>query len=153
MLYEGFHTDTSFTVGLEVDSQTQKFLKVGEETLKGAISQVKPGARIFDISKAIEEKVRASGFTPIRDLVGHGIGKALHELPQIPCFISGARDESPTIPEGATLAIEVMYTIGSYEVKVAEDGWTIAMRDGKISALFEETVAATAGGPLVLTEG
>jgi methionyl aminopeptidase len=153
MLYEGFHTDTSFTVGLEVDPQTSKFLEIGEAALKEAIKNVKPGSRIFDISKAIEDVVKKAGFAPIRDLVGHGIGRALHEFPQIPCFTSGKREESPQIPQGATLAIEVMYALGSHEVEVAQDSWTIAMRDAKISALFEETVAATAGGPLVLTEG
>ena len=153
MLYEGFHTDTSFTVGLEVDPQTQKFLEVGKETLKKAISKLTLGARIFDISKAIEDGIKQAGLTPIRDLVGHGIGKALHESPQIPCFTSGKREQSPEVPEGAALAIEVMYAQGSYQVEIAKDGWTIAMRDGKISALFEETVAALAGGPLVLTQG
>ena len=153
MKHGGYHTDTSFTVGLNVDPETEKFLAVGEKTLKEAISKVKPKAKIFDISKAIEDEVLKAGLTPIRDLVGHGIGKKLHEPPQIPCFTFKKREESPEIPEGATLAIEVMYAQGSHRVEIAKDGWTIAMRDGKISALFEETVVATAGGPLILTEG
>jgi methionyl aminopeptidase len=153
MEYGGWHTDTSFTLGLNIDSETERFLEVGKRALKKAIDKVRPKGRIFDISKAIEAEVKASTYTPIRDLVGHGIGRALHEFPQIPCFTSGLRQESPEIPEGATLAIEVMYAQGSYQVELARDGWTIAMRDGKISALFEETVAATSGGPLVLTEG
>ena len=153
MLYQGFHTDTSFTVGLEADPETEKFLEAGKSALKEAIAKVKPGAKIYDISKAIEDGITQAGLTPIRDLVGHGIGKALHELPQIPCFVSDGRQRSLEIPEGATLAIEVMYAQGSSQVEIVKDGWTIAMRDGKISALFEETVAATAGGPLVLTEG
>src|SRR3972149_9605768 len=153
MKYGGYHTDTSFTVGLNLNPETEKFLAVGEKTLKEAISKVKPKARIFDISKAIEDEVLKAGLTPIRDLVGNGIGKKLHEPPQIPCFTFKKREESPEIPEGATLAIEVMYAQGSHRVEIAKDGWTIAMRDGKISALFEETVVATAGGPLILTEG
>jgi len=153
MLYQGFHTDTSFTVGLSVDGDTEKFLQAGKKALKEAIAKVRPGSRIFDISEAIEEEIKQAGFTPIRDLVGHGIGRVLHEFPQIPCFVSGGREDSPEIPENATLAIEVMYAKGSHQIELGKDGWTIAMRDGKISALFEETVSATSGGPLVLTEG
>jgi methionyl aminopeptidase len=153
MQFKGFHTDTSFSVGLEVEEGIKKFLEVGKATLGKAIAQVKPGARIFDISKAIEDGIRQAGYTPIKDLVGHGIGKSLHQGPQIPCFVSGSREESPEIPEGATLAVEVMYALGSHNIKVEKDGWTISMADGKISALFEETVVALASGPLVLTEG
>jgi len=153
MEYRGFHTDTSFTVGLGVDAKTQEFLDVGKKALNRAVAQVKPGKRIYDISEAIEGTISEAGYSPIRDLVGHGIGSHLHEYPQIPCFTAGGRQETDEIPEMATLAVEIMYAQGSYQVKIAEDGWTISMRDDKISALFEETVAALASGPLVLTEG
>ncbi|KKU12319.1 MAG: Methionine aminopeptidase [Candidatus Woesebacteria bacterium GW2011_GWA1_45_8] len=153
MQYEGFHTDTSFTLGLETDSSMNKFLQVGKNALRQAIDQIRAGKRIYDISFAIERTIKGAGLTPVRDLVGHGIGRHLHESPQIPCFTTGARGQTEEIPEGATLAVEVMYAQGSHKVEVAPDGWTIAMRDGKISALFEETVAALASGPLVLTEG
>lgn len=153
MYYKGFHTDTSFTVGLGVDAKTQEFLDIGKKALREAIAQVKPGKRIYDISEAIEKTIEEAGYSPIRDLVGHGIGRELHEYPQIPCFTTGRKQETDEIPERATLAVEVMYAIGSYQVKIAQDGWTISMRDDKISALFEETVAALASGPLVLTEG
>lgn len=149
--YKGFHTDTSFSVGLDVDAATGKFLATGEEALKRAIDNARVGNYIFDISKAIEDTLKASGYRSIRALVGHGVGKLLHEGPQIPCFTNGKKEESPRILPGMTLAIEVMYTQGSGEVKRGSDRWTISMRDGKMAALYEETVAVTSHGPLVLT--
>lgn len=148
---KGFHTDTSFTVGLEVDPKTELFLQAGERALKKAISCVKEGNRIYDISKAIEDEIEQAGFTPIQALVGHGVGRALHEEPQIPCFTYGKRENSLEIKEGMVLAIEVMYALGSPEIEIGKDGWTILMRDGKISALYEETIAVTPNGPRVLT--
>ncbi|OGM11587.1 type I methionyl aminopeptidase [Candidatus Woesebacteria bacterium RBG_16_34_12] len=151
MFYQGFHTDTSFTEGVEVDAKTQQFIELGRIVLDRAITQAVVGNRIYDISKAIQESIEEKGFTPIRALVGHGIGRKLHEDPQIPCYINGTREDSPIIPNNATLAIEVMYTQGKPEVAVLDDGWTVSVRDGKISALFEETIAVTKNGPLVLT--
>ena len=151
MFYEGFHTDTSFSLGLNVTDELDKFLKTGREALRAAIDQVRPGKRIYDISNAIEVVVARNSFSPIKALVGHGIGRSLHEEPQIPCFADGTRQDTPEISEGAVLAIEVMYCQGSEEVVTGEDGWTIETADGKIAALFEETVAATKKGPLVLT--
>lgn len=149
--YKGFHTDTSFTVGLGLDKATSKFLKAGRDSLKRAIDAAKAGNYIFDISKAIEDTLDSCDYRPVRALVGHGVGELLHEGPQIPCFTDGTRKESPQIIPGMALAIEVMYTKGSGEVKLAKDGWTISMRDAKIAALYEETVAITKHGPLVLT--
>jgi len=150
LFYQGFHTDTSFSLGLAAES-ARKFLACGEEALKKAIKAARAGNYIFDISRAIEETLLAGGYRPVRALVGHGVGRHLHEGPQIPCFTNGRREESPRIVPGMVLAIEVMSTQGSDEVEVGGDGWTISMRDGKISALFEETVAVTSHGPLVLT--
>ncbi len=152
LYYKGFHTDTSFTVGIEVDKKKQKFLSVGKETLNLAINQAQVGNRIFDISKVIEDNLNKGGLTPIRVLVGHGIGRELHESPQIPCFTSGMRKESIKIPEGAVLAIEVIYCRGKADVKLAKDGWTIKTKDGKISGLFEDTIVVSKNGPKVLTE-
>ena len=152
MYYKGFHTDTSFSVAINPDSETERFLAVGEKALINAINQVNLGKRIYDLSEVIEVTVTKSKYSPIKALVGHGIGKNLHEEPQIPCFTQGSRETTPIIKDGMALAIEVMYAKGSDEVEVEEDGWTIAMRDGKISALFEETVACTAEGPFVLTQ-
>lgn len=152
LFYKGFHTDTSFTVGVDGDSKTKKFLEVGKEALKKAISKTHAGNRIFDISKIIQDTLEAKAFSPIRVLVGHGVGKDLHEPPQIPCFVTGEKEESPEIPKGAVLAIEVMYAEGKPDVAVGGDGWTIETKDGKMAGLFEETVAVTGNGPLVLTE-
>jgi methionyl aminopeptidase len=151
LYFKGFHTDCSFSKGVDVSPQTEKFLDAGREALKKAIEKASAGNRIYDISEAIEKTITSYGFTPIRALVGHGVGRNLHEDPQIPCFVPGDRLESMEIPEGATLAIEVMYTQGGSDLVQEEDGWTIATQDGKISALFEETVAVVSGRPKVLT--
>ena len=151
MIYKGFHTDTSFTVGLEVSKEINKFLDTGKIALKKAIQEAKMGKKIFDISEAIESTLKQAGYFPIRALVGHGVGKDLHEEPQIPCFTSGKASSSPEIPEGAVLAIEVMYAMGSGDVKLDGDGWTISTSDGTISGLFEETVAVTKNGSIIIT--
>lgn len=148
---QGFHTDTSFSVGIELDAETEDFLQVGRQALKKAIEVCRTGKRIYDISEAIQTTVEAAGFSPIRALVGHGIGRTLHQEPQIPCFVSGKKKDSLKLETGLVLAIEVMYAQGKPEVFLGKDGWTISMRDGKIAALFEETVAVTKHGPLVLT--
>lgn len=151
IFFKGFHTDTSVSVGLDLTPENQKFLETGEKALKEAISQVKVGNHVFDISKAIQDVVRSGGYSPIRALVGHGVGRELHEEPQIPCFLPGRVEDSPKLTPGMVLAIEVMYAMGAPEVVYDEDGWTISTADGKISALFEDTVAVTKEGPKVLT--
>lgn len=151
LYYEGFHTDTSFSLALDGSKEVKKFLQVGHEALNNAIKKARVKGRIYDISEAIEIKITEAGYTPIRALVGHGVGKNLHEEPAIPCFTSGRREDSPEIVPGMVLAIEVMYTQGSPEIVRESDGWTISTRDGKISALLEETVAVTPHGPIVLT--
>src|SRR3989304_2115452 len=151
LFYKGFHTDTSFSVGLGVDETAKKFLKTGKGALEKAIDEAKAGNRVYDISQAIEDTIKAEGYSPIKALVGHGVGRELHEGPQIPCFTLGKRQESPEIAPGMVLAIEVMYAQGSPEVEIASDGWTISMRDGKIAALYEETVAINSHGHFVLT--
>lgn len=149
--YKGFHSDTSISVGINLSPENKKFLGVGKIALEKAISKTRAGNHIFDISKAIEDTIEGAGYTTIKALVGHGVGKELHEEPQIPCFVPGKIEDSPEIKIGMVLAVEVMYAMGSDKVEVDADGWTIVMRDGKISALFEETVAVTAKGPKVLT--
>lgn len=149
--YKGFHTDTSVTVAINPTDEIKKFLSVGRSALEKAISKVREGNFIFNISEAIEKTIEEGGYTTIKALVGHGVGRELHEDPQIPCFVPGKIDESPKIKKGMVLAVEVMYAQGSDKVAIAEDGWTIVMRDGKISALFEETVAVTQKGPKILT--
>jgi methionyl aminopeptidase len=151
LYYKGFHTDTSVTVGINVSPEVKKFLNIGKNALEAAIKAAKVDNYVFDISKAIESTIEGGGYTTIKALVGHGVGRELHEDPQIPCFVPGRIEDSPRIEAGMVLAIEVMYALGSDKIEVLEDGWTISTRDGKISALFEETVAVTVTGPKVLT--
>ncbi|OGM13893.1 type I methionyl aminopeptidase [Candidatus Woesebacteria bacterium RIFCSPLOWO2_01_FULL_39_23] len=151
LFYKGFHTDTSFTVGLGVSAEMEKFLETGKKALSMAISATKAGGRIYDISQAIETTLVSQGYHAVSALIGHGVGRELHEEPQIPGFTQGERGDSPIIPIGATLAIEVIYTMGSPNIMVGRDGWTIYMRDGKISALYEDTVAVTKEGTILLT--
>jgi len=153
MYYKGFHTDTSFTKALGEESQEiEIFLETGKEALRQAISRALPSNYIYDISLAIESTLRKRKFSPVKALVGHGIGKKLHEDPQIPCFAEGKREKTKHIKPGLTIAIEVIYTMGNGEVKLLDDGWTIVTQDGKIAGLFEETIAVTEGGPITLTE-
>jgi methionyl aminopeptidase len=149
--YKGFHTDTSISVGINPSPENKRFLYIGQETLNKALKAVKPGGYIYDISEVIEENIENAGYSTIKALVGHGVGRDLHEDPQIPCFLPGPVDESPKILPGMVLAIEVMYAAGGDKVEMLEDGWTIAMRDGKMSGLFEESIAVTEKGTIVLT--
>jgi methionyl aminopeptidase len=146
VFYKGFHTDTSITVGIDLSPENQKFVNVGAEALAKALKVVKEGNHIFEISEVIEDIVEAAGYS-----AGHGVGRDLHEDPQIPCFVPGRIKDSPVIKKGMVLAVEVMYAMGSDKVEVLEDGWTIAMRDGKISGLFEDSIAVTEKGSQVLT--
>jgi methionyl aminopeptidase len=151
LYFNGFHTDTSFSKGVDLNSQAKKFFAVGEVALKKSIQEARQGKRIYDISLAMEKTIKSQGYSPVRALVGHGVGRNLHEEPAIPCFTAGKREDTPEIKDGMALAIEVMYCLGSENLVLESDGWTIATADGKISALFEETVAVTPDGPLVLT--
>lgn len=151
LYYKGFHTDTSFSKGLTSDAKMASFLQAGRSALKAGISQVQAGKRIYDISAAIEASFTKSNLTPIEALVGHGIGRALHEDPYVPCVASGRPEDSPKLVPGLVLAIEVMYKAGEDGIETSSDGWTIATKDGKISGLFEETVALTSDGSIVLT--
>lgn len=150
LFYKGFHTDTSFSVLLGEDKEKQRFLEIGRSSLNNAIKNAKAGKRLRDISEGIESTLLTNGCYPIEALVGHGIGRELHEDPMIPGY-TGYAGENFELKEGVVLAIEVMYTMGSGEVKTDADGWTIRTKDGKISALFEETVAVGKDGPFVLT--
>lgn len=151
VFYEGFHTDTSLSVGINPKPALNKFIDAGKTALKEAIKVAQEGNYLYQISEAIEKAIESRGYTTIKALVGHGVGKHLHEDPQIPCFVPGRIEDGPRIKRGMTLAVEVMYAQGSDKVEILEDGWTIAMRDGKMSGLFEETVAVTETGTRVLT--
>ncbi len=148
--YQGYFGDSAITLPVgKVDATKQKLLEVTRRSLELAIEKVQIGNRISDISEAIQSYVENSGFAIVRQFVGHGIGKALHEGPEIPNFVQD--ESSPRIVEGLVLAIEPMVNAGTYKVKVLKDGWTVITADKKPSAHFEHSVAATANGPLVLS--
>ncbi|HEX7456297.1 MAG TPA: type I methionyl aminopeptidase [Candidatus Nanoarchaeia archaeon] len=149
--YKGFHSDMAqtFPVG-QVSEEREKFLKVGNLALKGAIKQVKVGGRIGDVSDAIQTVVEGAGYSVVRELVGHGVGRELHEDPLVPGV--GKKGAGEEIKEGVVLAIEVIYNQGPPSIQLLPDGWTISTKDGSYSGLFERTLAATKKGPLVLTQ-
>lgn len=158
LFYKGWHSDTSTTVRAGEREGTNPreidhFLEIGRKGLKKAISEARIGKRVTDISRAMQETVEAAGYQAVRALTGHGIGRELHESPYIPCFVMENEQFSPKLEEGMVIAIEIMYNAGTWDVAyVNDDGWTIATADGKISGLFEETVAITKSGPQVLTK-
>jgi methionyl aminopeptidase len=146
----GFFGDSAVTVPVgNVSEEASTLLRVTQESLEKGIAQVKLGGRVSDIGHAIQLHVEAHGFSVVREFVGHGIGAALHEEPQIANY--GEPGRGPRLAEGMTLAIEPMVNIGRPAVKVLADGWTAVTKDGSLSAHFEHTVAVTKTGPLVLT--
>jgi methionyl aminopeptidase len=138
----------TFTVG-EVDERTQRLLDTCQDALWAGIGQARPGNRVGDISHAVQVVVEAAGFSVVRSLVGHGVGRHYHEDPHVPNF--GLPGRGPRLAEGMTIAIEPMITAGASDVILHEDGWTISSVDGSLSAHFEHTVAVTGDGPRVLT--
>jgi len=146
----GFYGDAAVTVPVgRVSDGAATLLRVTREALEKGIEQARIGGRISDIGHAIQRHVEAHGFSVVREFVGHGIGAALHEEPQIANY--GEPGRGPRLAEGMTLAIEPMVNVGRPGVKVLADGWTAVTRDGSLSAHFEHTVAVTKDGPLVLT--
>lgn len=150
VVVEGFYSDAAVTYAIgKPSARTQKLLRVTEAALEAAIVAAVPGGRLFDISAAVQDMCEAEGFGVVREFVGHGIGKQMHEDPQLPNF--GTRGKGPRLKVGMVLAIEPMINAGGPEVKVLKDGWTAVTVDGSYSAHFEHTVAITKDGPLVLT--
>lgn len=158
VIYKGWHTDCAWSVlvgdsvdqsfSLSEDQEEQRrFLKVGEEALWEAVAQATPGKRVGDISNAIQTKVEGAGYSIVRSLVGHGVGRSLHEKPEIPGF--GHKDEGAMLRKDMTIAIEVIYAMGSREVVLEQDGWTFSTADKSLGGLFEMTVIV--GLPEVLT--
>ncbi len=147
---EGFNSDMAetFSVG-KVSKETQEFLETGKTALNEAIKEVKVGNRIGDISSKIQTIVEDKGYSVVREFVGHGIGKELHEEPWIPGI--GKKGTGERLQEGLVIAVEVIYNQGKREVEMLPDGWTIVSKDGSRAGLFERTVAVTSKGPVVLT--
>ncbi len=148
--YKGFYGDSAktFPVG-KVSGEVQRLLDTTRICLEKGIEQIVVGNRIGDISQAIQAYVEANGFSIVRQFVGHGIGSALHEPPEIPNFYQGER--TPKLMAGMVLAVEPMVNVGTHKVKVLRDGWTVITGDKKLSAHFEHSVAVTENGPLVLS--
>jgi methionyl aminopeptidase len=150
VIYEGWYGDSArtFPVG-KINADAAKLLRVTQESLEKGIEQCLEGGRLFDIGHAIQKYVEGFGYTVVREFVGHGIGRALHEDPQVPNY--GVRGKGMPLKAGMVLAIEPMINAGRPEVKVLQDGWTAVTVDHSLSAHFEHTVAITPNGPKVLT--
>jgi methionyl aminopeptidase len=147
---DGYYGDSAVTLAVgRISEEAARLLRVTEESLYKAIEVVKPGGRVSDIGHAVQKHVEAYGFSVVREFVGHGIGQAMHEEPQIPNY--GEPGRGPRLSEGMVLAIEPMVNAGKPAVKVLSDGWTAVTRDHSLSAHFEHTVAVTADGPWILT--
>jgi len=147
---DGFFGDSAVTVPVgTITAQAQRLLDVTSASLDRALSAVKPGNRVQDIGAAVQQHVEAHGFSVVREFVGHGIGTALHEEPQIPNY--GTSGRGARLAEGMVLAIEPMVNAGKPAVKVLGDGWTAVTKDGSLSAHFEHTVVVTAAGCRILT--
>ena len=147
---DGAIADSAYTYAVgRIDDRTRSLLETCQRALWAGIEQARPGNRIGDISHAVQEVVEASGFSVVRSLVGHGVGRHYHEDPHVPNF--GQPGRGPRLADGMTIAIEPMITAGSPDVELHEDGWTISTVDGSLSAHFEHTVAITDDGPRVLT--
>jgi len=148
--FVGYFGDAAITLPVgEIDPEAKRLLDVTEKALTIGIEKAKIGSRLFDISYAIQQWVESQGFSVVRDFVGHGIGRDLHEEPQIPNF--GAPHQGPRLEKGMVFALEPMVNEGTYEVRVLSDGWTVVTADGKRSAHFEHTIAITDDGAEILS--
>lgn len=147
---DGFYGDAAITVPIgEIDEESAKLLRVTEEALHKGIEQARAGNRLSDISHAVQTHVEGKGFSVVRDFVGHGIGKDLHEEPQIPNF--GKPGFGPRLREGMVMCLEPMVNVGTFKIKILDDGWTAVTADGSRSAHFEHAIAITGDGPVILS--
>ena len=155
VILDDFYGDSAITVPVgEVSSLAHKLLKVTEESLLKGIQEAAPDNGLYDISHAIQSYVEDMGFSIVRSFVGHGIGKSLHEDPQVPNFVpnNGNRANGVKLKPGMVIAIEPMVNVGKPDIKILSDGWTAVTVDGTLSAHFEHTVAVTDSGPMILTQ-
>jgi len=148
--FEGYVSDSAVTVAIGTISEAaQRLMRVTQECLMLGIAQMQPGNRLGDIGHAIQEHAESHGYGVVRALVGHGVGRKMHEDPQVPNF--GKAGSGPVLRKGLVLALEPMITEGTYEVATLDDGWTVVTEDGKLAAHFEHTIAVTDDGPKILT--
>ncbi|PLX97754.1 MAG: type I methionyl aminopeptidase [Desulfuromonas sp.] len=150
LIIDGFHGDSALTIPVgQIEPATARLLETTRESLECGIAQALPGGRLSDVSHAVQTRAERDGFSVVREFVGHGIGRQLHEDPQIPNY--GTPGHGPKLKSGMTLAIEPMINAGLPGVKILEDGWTAVTVDGLRSAHFEHTIAITDNGPEILT--
>ena len=150
-LMNGFHGDAAVTVGVgKISTEAQKIIDATRGALQAGIAAARIGARLGDVSAAIQSYAEARGFSVVREYVGHGIGRELHEDPQVPNF--GVTGEGPVLQKGMTMALEPMLNAGGWRTRVAEDKWTVVTADGKLSAHFEHTIVIDENGPGILTK-
>jgi methionyl aminopeptidase len=150
VVYDGWVADAAVTLPIgSITPIASRLLKVTKEALFEAVGACRPGNRLGDVSHAVQNHVEAHGFSVIRSLVGHGIGRDMHEDPQIPNF--GKPESGPELEEGMVLAVEPMVNAGAHPIRMASDNWSVYSQDGSLAAHFEHTVAVTAEGPRILT--
>jgi methionyl aminopeptidase len=150
VVYNGFIGDTARTVAVGGCSvEAQRLMDVTEQSLYLGIEKAVAGNRVVDISRAVQRHVEGNGFSVVREFVGHGVGRTMHEDPQVPNFDDGKK--SPKLVAGMTIAIEPMVNAGGPDVRILKDGWTVVTKDGQLSAHFEHTVLVTESEPEILT--
>jgi methionyl aminopeptidase len=151
-IWEGYHGDSAVTmfVAEPPSNEAEKLVRVTEESLEAGISQIRVGGRLSDIGHAVQQVAEGAGFSVVREYVGHGVGQAMHEDPQIPNY--GPPGRGIELRPGLVIAVEPMVNVGGWETRALEDGWTVVTADGSLSAHFEHTIAVTEDGPEVLTE-
>ncbi len=149
-IVEGYHGDAAFTMAIgEVAPVARRLIEVTERSLWAGIEQLRRGNRLHEVGRAVQHVAEAAGFSVVREYVGHAIGTAMHELPQVPNYWPGS--PGPTLKTGMVFAVEPMVNVGGPETKLLDDGWSVVTSDGSLSAHFEHTIAVTDDGPEVLT--
>ncbi len=149
-IVEGYHGDAAYTAGVgEVSEEAARLMEITERSLRAGIEQLREGNRLHEVGRAVQEVAEADGFSVVREYVGHAIGTAMHEDPQVPNYWPGT--PGPTLKSGMVFAIEPMVNAGSAETLLLEDGWSVVTADGRLSAHFEHTIAVTDNGPEVFT--
>lgn len=150
-IWQGFYTDMAFTVGVgKIGKKKKDLISVTRKALEAGTSKMYTNNKLYDISWVVEQVAKKAGYSVVRDLVGHGIGRKLHEPPQVPNY--GKKNTGINLQEGLVIALEPMFNMGTYKIKTKEDAWTVETADGQISCHFENTVAITKKGPKDLTD-
>jgi methionyl aminopeptidase len=149
-IVEGYHGDAAFTMAVgQVSPEAARLIEVTERSLWAGIEQLRPGRRLHEVGRAVQDVAEAAGFSVVREYVGHAIGTAMHEEPQVPNYWPG--NGGPVLKPGMVFAVEPMVNAGSAATRLLEDGWSVVTADGRLSAHFEHTIAVTENGPEVLT--